>query len=57
MDRRRGRDVNTNTHQYQRPWGACVLTREAAALRVTMMIGHTGLYFETMRADEPLLAD
>ena len=30
------------------------LTRDADALRVTMMIGHTGLYFEIRRADLPL---
>lgn len=30
------------------------LTREATALRVTIMIGHTGRYFEIKRADEPL---
>jgi len=31
------------------------LTREAVALRVTMMMGHTGRYFETRRAVVPLL--
>jgi len=30
------------------------LTREATALRVTIMIGHTGRYFEIKRAVEPL---
>lgn len=30
------------------------LTREATALRVTIMIGHTGRYFEIKRADDPL---
>ena len=29
-------------------------TREAVALRVTMMIGHTGRYFEIIRAELPL---
>ncbi len=29
-------------------------TRDAVALRVTMMMGHTGRYFETKRADSPL---
>lgn len=31
-----------------------MLTREARALRVTMMIGHTGLYFAIRRAVSPL---
>lgn len=30
------------------------LTREAVGLRVTMMIGHMGRYFEIRRAEEPL---
>lgn len=30
------------------------ITRDAVALRVTMMMGHTGRYFETKRADSPL---
>lgn len=34
--------------------GPEALTREAEALRVTMMIGHTGRYFEIKRADKPL---
>lgn len=31
-----------------------ILTREAVALRVTMMIGQMGRYFESMRAEDPL---
>lgn len=30
------------------------ITRDAVALRVTMMMGHTGRYLETKRADSPL---
>lgn len=30
------------------------LTREAVGLRVTMMIGHMGRYFEIRRAEKPL---
>lgn len=31
-----------------------VLTRDAAALRVTMMIGQIGRYLDSRRAEEPL---
>lgn len=33
------------------------LTREAVGLRVTMMIGHIGRYFEIRRAENPLRQD
>jgi hypothetical protein len=55
MGIRRGTDESTVIVSYECRRCAARLTLEAEALRVTMMMGHTGRYLETRRAVVPLM--
>ena len=57
MGKRRDKDENTRRKSVSITdtlSERCVSTRDAVALRVTIMMGHTGRYLETKRADSPL---
>lgn len=54
MGRHRGKDANTamiSMDFFGLGGKNSYLTREALSLRVTMIMGHTGRYLDTMRAD------
>ena len=57
MGKRRDRDENTGKETsalFEKLSEKQLITRDAVALRVTIMMGQTGRYLETNRADSPL---